>query len=112
MWITNTLEVYGIQLKEGRGFSKEIPRDKDFAFIINESFANELKLKETVGTQAGPGWYHNDSLGTIIGVAKDFNFNSLHHKINTLQMSVHPEWGYDELTVKIDGAHATEAIAL
>ncbi len=105
------LSVYGIALTEGRGFSKDIPTDKDFAFIINESFAEELGLKETVGTQAGMGWYHDDTLGTIIGVAKDFNFNSLHYKINTLQMSVHPEWGYSEMSVKIDGAHAEEAIA-
>lgn len=105
------LDVYGIKLKEGRSFSKDIPTDKDMAFIINESFANELGLKETVGTPAGHSWYHNDSLGTIIGVAGDFNFNSLHYKINTLQMSVHPEWGYQEMSVKIDGTRATEAIA-
>jgi putative ABC transport system permease protein len=105
------LDVYGIQLKEGRKFSKDIATDKDMAFIINESFAKELHLKETVGTPAGHGWYHADSLGSIIGVAKDFNFNSLHYKINTLQMSVHPDWGYDEMSIKIDGSRAEEAIA-
>ncbi len=104
------LDVYGIQLKDGRKFSKEIPRDKDFAFIINESFARELGIKEILGTQAGMGWYHDDSLGTIIGVAKDFNFNSLHYKINTLQMSVHPEWGYDEISVKLDQSNFEETI--
>jgi putative ABC transport system permease protein len=104
------LDVYGIKLKEGRSFSKDVKTDKDMAFIINESFAKELGIKDVVGTPAGFGWYHNDSLGSIIGVAKDFNFNSLHYKINTLQMSVHPEWGYDEMSVKIDGAHAEEAI--
>ena len=81
------------------------------AFIINESFAKELGIKEIVGTQAGHGWYHNDTLGTIIGVAKDFNFNSLHYKVNTLQMSVHPDWGYDEMSVKFDGSRVDEAIA-
>jgi putative ABC transport system permease protein len=105
------LAVYGIKLKEGRSFSKDVATDKDMAFIINESFAKELHIKDIVGTPAGHSWYHNDSLGSIIGVAKDFNFNSLHYKINTLQMSVHPEWGYDEMSVKIDGQHAEEAIA-
>lgn len=105
------LDVYGISLKEGRKFSKDVPTDKDMAFIINESFAKELGIKEIVGIQAGHSWYHNDTLGTIIGVAKDFNFNSLHYKVNTLQMSVHPEWGYDEMSVKFDGNHAEEAIA-
>ncbi|MGC4022226.1 MAG: ABC transporter permease [Cyclobacteriaceae bacterium] len=105
------LTVYGIQLKEGRNFSKNIASDNGKAFIINESFAKELKLKETVGTPAGHGWYKDDSLGTIIGVVRDFNFNSLHFRVNTLEMVVHSDWGYDEMTVKIDGAHSQEAIA-
>jgi len=105
------LTVYGIKLKEGRNFSKEIATDNGMAFIINESFAKELGLKETIGTSAGHSWYKNDSLGKIIGVVRDFNFNSLHYKVNTLEMVVHPEWGYDEMTVKIDGGHPKEAIA-
>jgi putative ABC transport system permease protein len=105
------LTVYGMQLKEGRNFSKDFATDNGRAFIINESFAKELGLKETVGTQAGHSWYKNDSLGTIIGVVKDFNFNSLHYKVNTLEMVVHPDRGYDEMSVKIDGAHVEEAIA-
>ncbi len=105
------LTVYGMELKEGRNFSKEIATDNGMAFIINESLANELGLKETIGTRAGHGWYHNDSLGTIIGIVKDFNFNSLHYKVNTLEMVVHPDWGYDEMSVKIDAANAQEAIA-
>ncbi len=105
------LNVYGIQLKEGRGFSKNNPTDNGFAFIINESFANELRLKETLGTKVGHGWYHSDSLGTIIGVVKDFNFNSLHYKVNTLALVVHPEWGYNELSVKIEKGRTEEGIA-
>ncbi len=105
------LTVYGIQLKEGRNFSKEFATDNGMAFIINESFAKELGLKQTVGASAGHSWYKNDSLGKIIGVVKDFNFNSLHYKVNTLEMVVHPDWGYDEMSVKIDGAHMEEAIA-
>jgi len=106
------LKVYGIELVEGREFSKEFLTDNGNAFIVNESFAKDLGLKEPVGTKAGHNWYHNDSLGTIIGVVKDFNFNSLHYKVNTLQMSVHPDWGYDEMSVKIDKAHIQEGLAL
>lgn len=105
------LKVYGIKVKEGRGFSKDNATDNGLAFVINQSLAKELGMKETIGTRAGHGWYHNDSLGTIIGVTEDFNFNSLHHKINTLSMVVHPDWGYDELSVKIDGANVQEAVA-
>jgi putative ABC transport system permease protein len=105
------LNVYGMEMKEGRGFSKDNITDNGFAFVINESFANELRLKETIGTKAGHDWYHNDSLGTIIGVVKDFNFNSLHYKVNTLALVVHPEWGYQELSVKIEKGRTEEGIA-
>ncbi len=105
------LKVYGIKLKEGRDFSKAIPTDNGKAFIINESFAKELGLKETVGTPAGHSSYHNDSLGTIIGIAQDFNFNSLHYKINTLAMVVHTDWNYDEMSIKIDARNTESAIA-
>jgi putative ABC transport system permease protein len=104
------LKVYGIKLKEGRDFSKLHASDKGKSFIINESFAKELGLKETVGTSAGHSWYPDDSLGTIIGVAEDFNFNSLHYKINTLSLVVHPDWNYSEMSVKIDGNNVQAAI--
>jgi putative ABC transport system permease protein len=105
------LKVYGIKVKDGRGFSKDNVTDNGLAFIINQSLAKELGMKETIGTKAGHGWYPDDSLGTIIGVTEDFNFNSLHHKVNTLSMVVHPDWGYDELSVKIDGANVQAAVA-
>lgn len=106
------LKVYGIKMKEGRAFSRDRPTDNGKAFIINEAFARELGLKETVGTPAGHGWFHNDSLGTIIGVAEDFHFNSLHYKINTLSMVVHPEWGYEEMSIKVDGRNIEAAITV
>ncbi|MEM1123445.1 MAG: ABC transporter permease, partial [Bacteroidota bacterium] len=105
------LDVYGIKLTQGRGFSKEYSQDKDYAFVINEKFAKELNLDNPVGANAGHAWYPDDTLGTIIGVVEDFNFNSLHYEINTLSMVVHPEWGYDELSVKISGENIPAAIA-
>jgi putative ABC transport system permease protein len=105
------LKVYGIKLKDGRSFDKNVLRDNGYAFIINESLAKELNIKNIIGTQVGHNWYKDDSLGTVIGVAEDFNFNSLHHKINTLSMVVHSDWGYDEMSVKIDGTNVEQAVA-
>jgi len=95
------LDVYGIQLKEGRAFSREYTTDAGFSFIINESLAQELGLEDPIGAQFGFGWYDNDTLGTIVGVTHDFNYNSLHHSVNTLAIHVHPEWGFSELSVKV-----------
>ncbi|MEO9482137.1 MAG: FtsX-like permease family protein [Ekhidna sp.] len=104
------LDVYGIELKDGRSFSKEFATDDGLAFIINESFAKELGFENAVGQKAGHSWYPNDSLGTIIGVTEDFNFNSLHYKVNTLSMVVHTEWGFSEMSVKINGQNVEAAL--
>ena len=40
----------------------------------------------------------------------DFNFNSLHHKIETLSIFCQKDWGYSEVSVRINGAAAQNAI--
>ncbi len=105
------LDVYEIELKEGRSFSKEHSSDNGYAFIVNESFVEEMGLENPVGMSAGHSWYPDDTLGTIIGVAEDFHFNSLHYDINTLALVVHPDWGYSELSVKISGDNIEAGIA-
>jgi len=105
------LDVYNIRLKDGRSFSKDFTTDDGMAFIINEALVKELGLTDPVGTRAGHGWYHPDSLGTIIGVVEDFNFNSLHYKVNTLSMAVHPDWGYDEMSIKIASENREQTLS-
>ncbi|XOV91748.1 MAG: ABC transporter permease [Bacteroidota bacterium] len=99
----NYLDVYGIKVKSGRNFSDEIAADDGRSFIINESFATKLDFDNPVGQRIGHGWYDDDSLGTIIGVTEDFNFNSLHYKVNALSMVVHSDWNFSEMSVKLNG---------
>ena len=105
------LDVYEMELVAGRNFSEDRPLDDGRAFIINESFAKEIGVANPIGLAAGHSWYPDDTLGTVIGVVKDFNFNSLHYAINTLAMVVHTDWGYDEMSVKVDGQNIPQAIA-
>lgn len=104
------LDVYDIKLIKGRTFSKDYATDDGLAFIINESFAKELGYDDPIGEKVGHSWYPNDSLGTVIGVTEDFNFNSLHFKVNTLSMVVHSGWGYEELSVKLNGNNIQQGI--
>ena len=46
-----------------------------------------------------------------MGVAKDFNFNSLHYKIENLFLYNQKEWGLNTVSVKIKGSKTTEAIS-
>lgn len=106
----NYLDVYGIRLLEGRSFSEEFATDDGLAFIVNQALADELGLANPIGTRVGHGWYPNDSLGTIIGVTENFNFNSLHFQVNTLSMVVHSDWGFSEMSVKLDGRNLAAGI--
>lgn len=107
------LEVYGIKLKEGRSFSKDYRSEDGRAFIVNEALVKALGLSHPLGTPAGHEWYPDDSLGTIIGVVEDFNFNSLHHKVDPLAIVVHPFWGHHEVTLKLKAqeGHMADAVA-
>lgn len=105
------LSVYGIMLKEGRGFDQNNPLHNAKSFIVNEAMVRHLRLKNPVGTKVGHGWNADDSLGTIIGVVRDFNFNSLHHQVNTLSIVSHVNWGFEEMTIKIDGSATVETLA-
>ncbi|MEO9869897.1 ABC transporter permease [Ekhidna sp.] len=104
------LDVYDIKLLSGRTFSKDFETDDGNAYIINKAFADELGFENPVGKRAAHAWYPDDSLGTIIGVTENFNFNSLHYKVNTLSMVVHTDWGYSEMSIKINGENITQSI--
>jgi putative ABC transport system permease protein len=110
------LTLYNIPLVAGRNFSRDYQTDNGKAYIINESLAAELLLNEKnakveslIGKRFGFGGM--DSSGTIIGVAKNFNFNSLHHKIETLCLLTQVDWGYSEISLRLKNNNTTQTIA-
>ena len=52
-----------------------------------------------------------DSLGTIIGVAKNFNFNSLQYKIEPMFLVRARNYGFRDISVKINGSNTAAALA-
>ena len=104
----NYLDFYEIELLKGRGFSKEYASDSAFAFVINETLAQKIGWEDPIGKPFKFGW--EEEWGTIIGVCKDFNYNSYHHDINPLAMYVRPEWGYSEVSVKISPKDLTATL--
>jgi putative ABC transport system permease protein len=108
------LTVYKIPLVAGRNFSDN-PHENGRTMIVNETLAKELlkdqknaDLQSLIGTQFG--FNGMDTLPTIVGIAKDFNFNSLHHNIETLYLFNQKDWGFAEMSVKIDAQRAEQAI--
>lgn len=110
--------LYKIPLAAGNNFSQDVSRNGK-EYIINETLAHELlktdgkgnSMESLVGRKFGFSFNGLDTAGKIVGVAKDFNFNSLHHKIETLALTNQVEWGFSEMSIRINGGKTKEAIA-
>jgi len=107
------IDLYKIHLVAGKNFSKDANGKE---FIVNEALAKELlkdNPKAPLNTLIGKRFWFGfgDTTSTIVGIAHDFNFNSLHHKIETLCIYNQKEWGFSEMSVRVDGKRAKEAIA-
>ncbi|MCO6480196.1 MAG: ABC transporter permease, partial [Phaeodactylibacter sp.] len=74
-------EALGIPLVEGRPFSKEHPTDTARAILINETFARQLGDGPYVGKAL-----QMDPPREIVGVMKDFHFQSLERPIEPLSI--------------------------
>ena len=106
------LHVYNIAMAEGRDFSHE-EASMNSEYIINETLARELG-KEMPGKPMSAllgKHFGFDSAGKIVGIVKDFNFNSLHHKIETLFLYSQKR-GFSMMSVKLNAGKTTEAISL
>jgi len=106
------LTTFKIQLVAGKNFSSEKSANAK-EYIINESLAKELLKDNKLANQSSLLGKHFgfDSVGYIVGIAKDFNFNSLHHPIETMFMFSTTNWGFGNLSAKINGSRTKEAIA-
>jgi putative ABC transport system permease protein len=96
-------DVYKLELIEGRFFDKIRPSDLN-ALVINEAAAKEYRNSESIiGSKIilnGPQ--------EVIGVVKDFNYRSLHHKVEPLLIGNFQHFGW--IDVKFEQDKANEVI--
>ena len=78
------LKTTGIELAAGRDYSQNRPSDETEAFVINESAAKIMGMETPVGARLR----FAEKEGRIIGVARDFHFESLHSAIEPLVMLI------------------------
>jgi ABC-type antimicrobial peptide transport system permease subunit len=72
------IETLGVEMLEGRSFTRDFNDDSSTVFLLNESAVEKMGLEQPVGKFMTLG----QTRGRIVGVFKDFNYNTIHHKIN------------------------------
>lgn len=75
----NFIDVFDMKLVEGRNFSDDFSTDSS-SYIVNETAAKLISSESVIGKRFA--LWHED--GKIIGVLKDYHFQSLHSKIEPL----------------------------
>ncbi|QHT67980.1 FtsX-like permease family protein [Rhodocytophaga rosea] len=104
------ISTYKIEMAAGRNFSKEFGTDDTTAFIINQEAASMIGWK-TAEEAIGKQFTYGPRKGRIIGVVKDFNFESMHQEIAPMVFFIAPNDGYNYLSVKINGTNVKETLA-
>src|SRR5260221_11597280 len=101
------LKTMNMKLKAGRNFDINNPSDARTAFIVNETAAQEFGWKEPIGKrikvhgadEKGVTWE-----GTVVGVVKDFNTQSLHNKIEPVVLRLpYDSWPGPWLNIRVNG---------
>lgn len=82
------LDVMGLELLQGRNFSKDFGKDYEHSVIINESMAKMLGMEDAAGRPfPGSSDKYTTSDYIIIGVVKDFQYASAREQIRPLILS-------------------------
>ncbi|MCF6170190.1 MAG: ABC transporter permease [Bacteroidales bacterium] len=95
-----------IPVLEGRCFSRDFHDDTALRLILNEAAVDYLRLDTAVGTMFT---LPQSASGEVVGVVKDFNYSSLHEKVEPLVIFLKPKWSR-YILVKIDEGNKNAAI--
>lgn len=76
-------DLYNLEITSGRNFSKDFPADKLGAFLINEKAAQKAGWESPIGMEIS---HYDGTNGKIVGVVKDFHFQSMHADIAPLYL--------------------------
>ncbi len=105
---TTYMDTYNMRLVAGRFFSTNFPTDTTKAVLVNEAAVRTFGWNNpanAIGKRFGKGKDEK----RVIGVLKDFNFESLHKPVEALLIGYTQDG--NRLSLKVDKAHIDEAVA-
>lgn len=104
----NFIPAYGMTFAAGRNFSNSFATDSS-GFVINEAAASAIGFKTPQEALDKPIAYGGQK-GKIIGVVRDFHFESMHQKIPALLMAVIPNQ-FGRISIKLAGSNVQTTLA-
>jgi ABC-type antimicrobial peptide transport system permease subunit len=100
------IKTMDLNLAAGRDFSKAF--NDSTHFILNETAVKKIGYSDdAIGQEISWG----NHAGTVIGVIKDFHFNSLHTPIEPLIVRLDENWTWGTILVRIKAGQTKEALS-
>lgn len=98
------LSTLKISLVKGDFFPADISQNGKIVYVLNELAVKQIGWTDPIGKQ-----FDILGKGEVIGVVKDFNFKSLHNKLEPMAIVYYPK-AFDKLLVKISANNIPEAL--
>jgi putative ABC transport system permease protein len=101
------LATYDMSIAAGRFFSRDFPSDTTKAVIVNETAVKTFgweKNENAIGKQFGKG----ENAKYVVGVIKDFHFESLHKPVEAVMM--HYARFAGNISIKVDASQVSNAL--
>ena len=110
MWVMmvdhDFIQTLGMEIVEGRDFSRSFTTDEKDAIILNESAVKKYGW----GSPLGRNIKTENNDGYVIGVVKDFHFKSFYQQIEPVMIYISPRY-FEFMSVRIVADRIPEAIA-
>jgi putative ABC transport system permease protein len=100
------VDLFGIQIVQGRNFSRDFPSDEKGAFLVNETAVKIAGWEDPIGRKFT---HWSGQNGEIVGVMKDFHLHSLHRPIAPLYIFLDNR-NFSNMAIKIRTANIPASI--
>lgn len=101
-------DTYGLELVAGRWFSREFGTDATEGFIVNETAVREFNW-ESPEQALGKTINREGKIGRVVGVVKDYNFNSLTTAVSALIVEYNANQ-FNSLSVRFENDQVTSLL--
>jgi putative ABC transport system permease protein len=101
---------YGIEMAAGRAYSRNFLVDSTQTMLLNEAAAKQYGYSNPADI-IGKKFSQWGREGVVVGVVKDFHYQSLHRKVEPLALRLAPIESLNNITLKIASGNYEKTIA-
>ncbi len=101
-------DAYSIPFVAGRNFSKSVRSDDSLGYVLNEAAVRAMGVADPASL-VDEEFSYGGIKGKIIGIVKDFHFESLHQAINPIVFFIRQP-SYNNLSVQLAGSNFREGL--